>query len=241
VACWRVESDSDAADAGYATAAGAMIALALSLVVTAVVGASLTDLRLSRTAFDRGRAEVALDGVQELAALAILRDGPPHRLRWFIESNIGPVEVLAEPEAAKLSTREAADLDDTALLWLGAGEPERVRSRLRAMALGGADARDLARVDPSPRWRGCAASLISPYGQSDGLSLERAVPPQAGRFAWRAGEVWRLRARSADGWTDDRIVRLVGDPEHPAAIIERVLARGQAGGEPCAALIEGRA
>lgn len=233
------DTPRDRADGGYATAAAALTALALSLVVSAVMGASLTDLRRSRAALARTRTEATLDGVQQVAVLAVLETGQSARLRWFVPTEEGPVEVLAEPEAPKLGLIAAADLADGDLLGLGGGAVSSIQARLRALALSGAGAADIAELAATPLWRACAPSLISPYGQADQLALSPAWQPATGRFSWRAGEVWRLRALSPDGWADDRIVRLTGDAEHPAAIIERVLVRGQRGGEPCRIFIDG--
>lgn len=239
MACSAANATTERPDAGYATAAAALTALALSLVVSAVMGASLTDLRAARAALERTRAEASLDGAQQVAAAALLNSGALTRLRWHVPTSLGAVEILAEPEAPKLGLSAAADLADGELLTLASGGAGSIRPRLRALALSGASSADVARLGATPLWRACAASLISPYGQGQSLTLLSASPPSGGRFSWRAGEVWRLRALSPDGWADDRIVRLTGDAEHPAAIIERVLVRGQKGGEPCGVLIEG--
>lgn len=238
MACSVARSAPDRPDAGYATAAAALTALALSLVVSAVMGASLTDLRAARAALDRSRVETSLDGAQQVAVAALLDSGALMRLRWHVPTNLGAVEILAEPEAPKLTLSAAADLADGELLALAPGHAESIRPRLRALALSGASAADIARLGATPLWRACAPSLISPYGEGRSLALHAAAPPSQGRFSWRAGEVWRLRALAPGGWADDRIVRLTGDAERPAAIIERVLVRGQGGGEPCRVLIE---
>jgi hypothetical protein len=216
-----------------------LTALALSLMVSAVMAASLTDLRAARAALERTRVEAALDGAQQTAVAALLDAGAPARLRWFVQTSRGAVEILAEPEAPKLALAAAADLPDADLQALAQGAGATLRPRLRALALAGASAADVARLGVTPVWRACAASLISPYGQSPTLALSAAIMPTQGRFSWRAGEVWRLRALAPDGWADDRIVRLTGDAEHPAAIIERIFVRGQKGGEPCGVFIEG--
>lgn len=228
-------------DDGYATAAAAMIALALSLVVSAVMGAALTDLRASKASLGRARIEALLDGAQQTAVVGVLENGAPQRIRWYLPTPQGVIEVLAEPEAAKLSLKAAADLPHDDLLGLGPSNVASIRARLRAMALAGSSADGVSRLTATPLWRACASSMISPYGQGASLSLRAARPPTPGHFSWRAGEVWRLRALSPDGWADDRIVRLTGDAERPAAIIERVLVRGQTGGEPCRVFIEGGA
>jgi multidrug efflux pump subunit AcrA (membrane-fusion protein) len=238
VACSAASATPERPDAGYATAAAALTALALSLVVSAIMSASLTDLRAARAALDRTRVEASLDGAQQAAVAALLDAGAPARLRWIVPASRGAIEILAEPEAPKLALSAAADLADGELLALAPGEAGSIRPRLRALALSGASSADVARLGATPLWRACAASSISPYGQGGSLALSTAAPPSQGRFSWRAGEMWRLRALSPDGWADDRIVRLTGDAEHPAAIIERVLVRGQRGGEPCGVLIE---
>ncbi len=183
-------------DDGYATAAAAMIALALSLVVSAVMGAALTDLRASKTALQRARIEALLDGVQQAAVVGVLETGAPRRLRWFVPTGQGAIEVLAEPEAAKLSLRSAAELSDDDLIGLGSSNAASIRARIRAMALAGGSADGVSRLTAMPLWRACASSMISPYGQATSLSLQAANPPTLGRFSWRAGEVWRLRALS---------------------------------------------
>lgn len=241
MACSAARSTTDVPDAGYATAAAALTALALSLVVSAVMGASLTDLRAARAAMDRVRVEASLDGAQQVAVAVLLDAGASSRLRWIVPGSQGAIEILAEPEAPKLAVSAAADLADEERLPLAWGETGSIRPRLRGLALSGASSAGIARLGATPLWRACASSLISPYGQGRSYRLSIAAPPSGGRFSWRAGEVWRLRALSPDGWADDRIVRLTGDAEHPAAIIERVLVRGQRGGEPCRVLIEGDA
>jgi hypothetical protein len=240
VASSRADLRGEPADGGYATAAAAMTALALSVTASAVMGAALTDLRQAKTALDRTRAEAALDGAQLAAVAAVLDSGASTRLRWYVETNRGPVEILAEPEAPKLALSAAAGLPDTELLALVGPSGASVQPRLRALSLSGASASELAKISPMPTWRACAASLISPFGRAADLTLTKATAPAPGRFSWRAGEVWRLRALAADGWADDRIVRLTGDAERPAAIIERVLVRGVKGGEPCGIFIDDR-
>lgn len=223
---------------GYATAAAAMISLAISLVVTAVVASSLTDLRLSRAAFEKGRAEAALSGVQDAAVVALLQTEGIHRYRWTISSAVGPVEVLAEPETPKIPAASALTATDGELRGLGAQNPERLRARLRALRVGAMGALDLAGLDSSPRWRTCAASVISPYGAGAAAGLTAAGALRPGPFSWRGAEMWRLKAVSKDGWADERIVRFTADTEQPAAIVERRFVRGQMGGEPCQALID---
>ncbi len=217
---------------GYATATAAMIALALAVVAAAVVGAATTELRTARAEFDRRGAEFALDGVQLMAQQALMMDGVGLRYRWTLPSTIGEVEILAEREAAKMSLSAAAE-DVELLDALGVRDGERLRGRLLAAEAARADAVALGRLDAARAWRGCAASLMSPYGQARKPGLVAAKAPAAGRVDVRPGQVWRLRAASRSGWADERIVRFTGDRRHPAAVVERSFARGGWRGEPC--------
>ncbi|ATQ43424.1 hypothetical protein [Caulobacter mirabilis] len=228
-------SADDDPEGGYATAAAAMIALALSLVVVAVLAAALQELRFSRQAFDRSRAEFALDGAQTLAAQTITRSVARDRYRWTVPSAQGEIEVLAEAEAAKLPVAEATRQRGV-LEAFGATQPEILRGRLAAWAAAHGDAADLRGLDPAPAWRNCAASMISSYGAGAELRLVAAQAPEGGRLDLRAAQVWRLRASERRGWVEERIVRFTGDPQNPAAVVERSLYRGGWMGEPCSDL-----
>ncbi len=221
---------------GYATAAAAMVSLAIALVATAVTATSVAELRLARTDLRRMQAEYGLAGAETLAAMTVLESRQAGRLRWRFSTDLGPVEALAEPEAAKLGYGAAADLDDGSLARLGVGDPARVRAKLRGLALTKTAALTALRdADLSPRWRDCAASAISPVGQGSKLGVPAPAEPQGSGSAWHAGEVWRIRV-SAAGWTEDRLVRFTGSEDHPAAIIDRRLVRGEET-EKCETLI----
>lgn len=226
----------DDPEAGYATAVAAMIALGLSLVVAAVMAAALQELRFSRQAFERRQAELALDGAQLLAVQAVTRGAGADRYRWTAPSAFGEIELLAEAEAPKLSSAEAAGRDDV-LEAFGVAQPGRLGGRLTAWLAGGGGALGLARLDPAVAWRRCAGSMVSPYGRGTTLRLAAAAAPTAASLDMRPAQVWRLRAAQRRGWVDERIVRFTGDPQHPAAIVERTLYRGDWMDEPCSDFI----
>ena len=232
-------SNPDRAEDGYATVAATVIALALALVAGAVMAVAANAMRQARADGERLRAAYGLAAAQTTALQTLLASRKPGRYRWQVDSPIGPVEVLAEPEQPKLSLRAAADLDDATLARLDVLDGERLRARLRALAAGeAATAGAVAEMDVSPLWRACAGSMISPFGMGGDLGLSPAAPPPAGSFDWRAGEVWRLRLVSARGWAEDRIVRLTGDQRNPAAVIERRPFQDRPGGDPCGSLIQ---
>ena len=135
------------------------------------------------------------------------------RLRWSLSALAGHVDVLAEPEAAKAGYAVAAELTDGELAKLGVADPTAFRARLNGESSsdGVIPIQDL---DAAALWQACAPSLISRYGQSETLALAAPQAPNARRFAWRAGNVWRIRVASPDGWSDDRLVRFTGDTLH---------------------------
>jgi hypothetical protein len=218
--------------------AAAVIATALSVVVVAVSLMAQQELRNATTALRRSQIETELDGMQLLAAVTVMRDGGAARYRWSVAGSSGPTELLAENEAVKLPLDRATALDDASLVALGVVVPERVRARLRAIAATHPAALDVAGLDTALLWRLCASSMISPYGRAAALNLDPAIMPADRKFGWLGGQVWHLRARSAQGWVDERIVRFTGDAAKPAAVVERKVYKGGGGGEPCSALIQ---
>lgn len=233
-------SRRDEPEAGYAAPAAMVISLALALTVTAATGASTAELRLARADLRRTQAEYMLAGAHTTATVAMLSSSQSGRLRWRLPGSGEAVEVLAEPEAAKLGLDRASVLEDTALRRLGVGDPDGVRAKLLLASGAKAHARGLIRrAETAPVWRECALSAISPYGAAGvlGMSAAEDLSTRSAGPTWRAGEVWRVRV-SARGWTDDRIIRFTGDPRHPAAVVEREFGRASSGGEPCRALIE---
>lgn len=209
------------------------ISLALSVVAVAVTSASVEALRFERRDLGRTQAEFALAGAQDRAALATIAASGRGRLHWSLPTDDGTVEILAEPERDKLSLSAAADLDETILRKLGATDAQAVKSKLTALAQSHAEWNTLSGADPSPMWRACAPTLISPFGEATKPALVKAGPPMQGPLAWRPGEVWRIRVVSPSGWADDRIVRFTGAPGHPTAVIDRVFGRGEDWGDRC--------
>lgn len=219
-------------EAGYATAAATVVSLALAVVAAAAVQSSTSALRLARAELERTRIEYELSGASLRAISSAAATGGAKRLSWSFPAQSGSVRALAEPQATKLPLAKAAgSISATLFDDLRVVSPDKLRSRLQIMALNsGGELAALPDADASPQWRRCAASLISRYGQAQKAALTRTEPPQPGRAFWRAGEVWRVRVSSA-GWVDDRIVRITGDPAHPAAVIERRFYRGEGEGQ----------
>ena len=234
-----VLSSPDARQDGYATAAATLLALAIGVTVAAVVASALNELRLERRSFERRQAELALAGAQMRAVSAVLVERTDRRLRWQISEGSDNIEILAEPEAAKLGLAAATDVDIREFDRFGVVDSAQLQGRLVAMsAAKGVGAFDIAAADGAADWRTCAGSMISPYGKSDRLSLHEAATPTASRDVWRVAQVWRIRATSSKGWTDDRIVRFTGDGENPAAVVERQFSSTGRWGEPCGRLVQ---
>ena len=215
-------SRADAGDNGWATASAVVFSMALALTASALSGLASAELRSARTGLDRLHAEYALDGAQKAAVIAVLETDKTVRLHWSLSTDDGQFEVLAEPEAAKLGLAAAAALDDKALAKLGVTDGAALRDRLAAASGKDTPVPDL---DSAPLWRACAPSVVSPFGEGKDLALAGPATPNQLKFDWRLGEVWRLRVKGAAGWVDDRLVRFVGDPLRPAAIMERSFTR----------------
>jgi len=229
-----VASSSAEHDAGFATPAAVVVALVLAIGASALTARSVMEDRLAKRDFERVRADYALAGAAEEAALALVGMKQDARLAWTAPSPLGPVSILAEPQNLKLTPTAAADAIAEDLVRLGVSDGPQLQARLRAF--GDSDVSDFAveAADASPAWRQCARSLISPYGGT-GIALDTTAPttPLAGSPAWRIGSVWRVRLSLADGWVDDRIVRFTGEPLHPAAVVERRLTRANQGSGAC--------
>jgi hypothetical protein len=173
-----------------------------------------------------------LDGYQDQAGLMILMTPSSKRLGWTISSANGVGRILAEPEGVKLGLAAALDLDSAGLERLGVEDAAQLKSKLQLLSQDQALGRALDEADASRTWRECARSMISPFGAAKVLPKLTYDPPSPGGVASHAGEVWRVRV-TANGWADDRIVRLTGDPLHPAAIVERAMYRRQDKGDQC--------
>ena len=228
-------------EAGFATAAATIVSLALALIASAGVIAAVTELRLARTDLARERADYALAGAQQEAIAALLTARQEARLKWTQVSASGPISVLAEPQAAKLSLAAAATAGGGAFAHFALADAPHLASRLNALASADASDFQLADADAAPLWRACARSVVSPYGEAKSFTPVKAVAPIAGAVTWRIGETWRVRVSDKDGWFDDRIVRFTGDLAHPAAVVERRLGRTKGGTAACEALFAANA
>ena len=209
---------------GYATASAIAISMALAMVASAVTGLSAAELESARGGLARLASEAELEGAQNAAVTAVLSSGQSTRLRWSLPTGLGAVDVLAEPEALKTSYADAAKATDAQLARMGVGDPGPLRGRLAA-DVDPTDITPTRDLDASTIWRICAPSRISRFGETKLGALGPAQTPDGRRFSWRAGDVWRIRVASSDGWSDDRLVRFSGDAIHPAAIVERRLSR----------------
>jgi hypothetical protein len=203
------------------------VSLAVALLAGALVLRGVSALKLARADFRRSQAEYALSGEQVLAASKVLNSSGAQRLAWSAGGLDGSdLMVLAEAEGPKLSLVAAALLDDKALSLLGAVDPGGARSRLAMLDAASATPDQIQGADRGEGWRACAASVISPWGASEVVHLGLTQTPNQEPGGARAGQVWRIRATTSDGWTDERIVRLIGGARTPSAVIWRRFGRG---------------
>lgn len=239
MACSRVDSqEATDGQAGYATVAALGVTLAVALLASALVLRGLSALKLARADFRRSQAEYALSGAQMLATTKVLNSSGAGRLAWSAGGLDGrDVAVMAEAEGGKLALSAAAILDDKTLIRLGAADPSRTRGRLAALDPAIATPDQIEVADAGAGWRACAASAISPWGAAAALHLDPAQAPNLEPGGARAGQVWRIRATTSDGWTDERIVRLIGRAETPSAVIWRRFGRGAGRGMTCDKII----
>ena len=239
MACCRTE---DRADGGYATAAALAVSLAVAILSAALVMRGVAALKLARADFRRSQAEYALSGAQVLAVARLLDGSGPGRLAWSV-GGLDPqdVSLLAEAETPKLRLTAAGNLDDKTLAALGADDPGEARLRLAGLEATTATPDQIEAAADSGAWRACAASAISPWGRAETISLGATREPDQEPGGARAGQVWRVRASTQDGWTDERIVRLIARAENPSAMIWRRFGRGAAKGVTCNTIIEPQA
>lgn len=238
MACCRAENPSDG---GYATAAALAVSLAIAILAAALVMRGVAVLKLARADYRRSQAEYALSGAQVLAVARLLDSSRSGRLAWSL-GGLDPQDValLAEPEAPKLALAASGNLDDKTLAALGAIDPEQARLRLARLEAASATPDEIEAVDGGDVWRACAPSAISPWGRAQAVSLGATREPDQEPGGARAGQVWRVRASTHDGWTDERIVRLIGRAQSPSAIIWRRFGRGAGKGVTCDRTIQAR-
>ena len=231
MACCRTEARGDA---GYATAAALTVSLAIAILAAALVARGVAILRLARADYRRSQAEYALSGAHVLAAERLLNSSGAGRLAWSI-GGLDPqgVSLLAEPEAPKLALAAAGGLDDKTLVALGASDPGAARLRLAGLEATSASPGEIEAADGGGAWRACAASAISPWGMSPVVRLAAPREPDQEAGGARAGQIWRVRASTQDGWTDERIVRLIGRAQSPSTMIWRRFRRSAGKGVTC--------
>lgn len=228
MACCRQDPSQD----GYATPAALVVGLTIALLATGLLARSASDLRSARYDFQRLRMEQALEGAHLVAASAIIssrREGP---YRWTETTDLGRVEIVAEPEKSKLGADKAAQLPDSALSQLGVNDLAALRERLTSAA----DQQGhvmISDLDAATSWRFCAPSVISIFGQADALTYVPPTEPGAGPLpsSWHIGEAWLVSVATPDGWRDNRIVRFTGDAQRPTAIVTRRFFRTTTTGE----------
>lgn len=231
-------SPSARRNSGYATPAALVFALAIALIAMALINRSVGALRLARADMARTQAEYGLDGAHFAAAATIVRSREPGPFGWSLSTDVGWVEMVAEPEAGKLSFKMASELPDAVVASFGVADPAALKATM-AQLEGGHLVTEVADLDPAPLWRACAPRMISGRGQAQTFAYTPPAEPRTDRDLpnWRVGEVWRLRGTTATGWRDDRIVRFTGDARHPAAIVARRMVRSRVGEGTCAELL----
>jgi hypothetical protein len=232
----RIDRSRVDGEGGFATPAAAAISLAIALIVSAVVTLAVTTLHHERARLAALRQQSALEGAAAEAELTLMGSPSQGPVRWSLPVD-GGVEVVAEPEAAKLGLSETAALADENFRPWQVAVPTALRARLAALA---ADTDQTANLipgaDPSAIWRLCARSAISPYGAAKTLPATQFSAPILGVGAGRVGQLWRIRLATADGWVEDRIVRFTGSSQRPVSVASDWFGRGPQMGDACANL-----
>lgn len=210
-----------------------VMALALSLVAVALVLRSTAMLRLAQRDLRQTQLEYALSGAQLAAATAVELQTSPGPYAWSFNVGSEAVFARAEPEGVKASLGGAAAADVAFFQRLGVNDVGALRFRLKQAAQ--LKSPDVSGLDPAHLWRACAARFVSLYGGDHLPETENvaSAPGAPNRPTPRANEIWRVEVTSVDGWTDDRIVRLTGQPDRPAAVIARRFVRTGDGGGTC--------
>ena len=211
------------------------VSMGLAMVAAGVTAASVAELRRAHADFAKTKVEYTLAEAQQRGVVDLLRNTAAGRLAWKLDTDLGEASLLAEPEYAKASFTAAAKADDRLLNRLGVQDTDALKARLAEPPPETGGQAWIVGLDGARLWRVCAPSLVSRYGQGETLALAESSPPAGQGFSWRPGEVWRVRASLA-GWVEDRIVRLTGDDQGPAAIIERRFARDEKGEGRCEAV-----
>ena len=202
---------------GYATAAAITVCLALGLILTALTAQSVLSLRYAQIYLRQTQIDFVLRGVQVKASQVLASASNAGRLEYRTNTSFGSVSVIGEREQDKLPLSHGIALAD--LKRLGVAEPNNLSARLIEASSQKRSPADIEALDPSRLWKLCAPSLLSAFGTGKTLQLAPPSPPQPSGSQLKLGEVWRLRARLPDGWTDDRTVRFIGNTNTQAATI----------------------
>jgi hypothetical protein len=217
-------------DAGFATAMAMAVSLSISIGVSALLVRIEGDLIAERRALERTAAEYRLDAVQRLAALAMRSDldGPRQRQ---VEFDGMVAKVRIEVEREKLASRNAAALPESWLRELGVRDPAAVKAAMAALPSGGAlGLQSLAALSDSPLWKACAADALSTNGAPPGAVAANSV---GATTKVQLPQVVRLTVSTADGWREDRVVRLSQDNANPAVVLDRMIARARSAVPSC--------
>lgn len=208
---------------GYATVSALVLSLAIALVAAGSLAVAGAELQAARRDYDRMQASADLESVLLLATYQVVTTPGANRLGWIEGWNGSSYDVIAEAESAKLDLEVAPEaIPDEVFERLGVS-PDTAREVLRSVPA--SDRRGLVEAFPSPAWRSCILSLVSPAGGTRYALADSPSTPERGDPDWRTGQVWRFRASAPDGWTDDRLVRWSGDGRDPVFVIDRQLYR----------------
>lgn len=220
---------------GFASVPAMLTSLVVAMISIGLMSRGLGDLQGARRDFERTDAEYRLASAQAEAGDRLLQGVQGGRLTWTVPSGAGAVTILAEPEAGKAALDGAGDFDLAQLAELGAEDPAAARAGLAALVRDRTVPADIAAADAGGRWKSCAPSAISPFGQGGTPRLlPLAGPMTADARTPLTGQVWRVQA-TAGGWRDERLIRFTGDPRRPAVTITRQFFRIRGEDRPCEA------
>lgn len=221
---------------GYATVSALVLSMAIALVVAGSMAVAGADLQAARRELRRVQQEAWFDSVHLRATYQVATTAGADRIAWQDSWGGTGYQVLAETETSKASLHVAAsNWDDAAFRALGV-DPERVRPLLTGFS--SRERAEILEIDPAPTWRSCILSLVSVLGTDSAPDPVAPVAPGASEVDWRTGQVWRIRIRGADGWTDDRLVRWSGDGRAPVYVIDRQLYRLRESRVPCESIVQ---
>ena len=224
-------------EAGYATAAAIFICLGLALIVTALTSQSVLTLRRAKSALRQTQIDMAISGAQLRASLSLVQASSAGRIGLSLSTDLGPVAVLAEREQDKVLVDAILSADDLKQFKLP--DPPGTLRKLQALKDQKPSPADIEALASSDVWKLCAPSLISAFGAAKHVQLASPAILDMAPGRSKLGEVWRLRARMSDGWTDDRTIRFTGNANAPSVIIWRRLIRRTADTGQCESMTMG--